>query len=301
MPLAAATPDAPVHFAWLTPFVVLLACVALMPLVRRHWWERYYPAVSVGLGLVAAAYDLFVRRDAGPWLHGMQDYASFVALLGALYVVSGGIVIGVNRRATPAANCVLLLIGAIAANVFGTTGASMLLIRPYLKMNRGRVQPYHVVFFIFVVANVGGSLTPIGDPPLFLGYLRGVPFWWVLERARGAWVLAVGVLLGLFFVIDSRAGGKAVAPDGAGGADDARDPGPGVSLLGAHNFLFIRLILFAVFRDGWFDLLGEARREGVTLPLLGRMVVSRELLLLAAAAGSRLLTPPAIYARTEFT
>src|SRR5688572_20778343 len=150
MPLAAAAQPGPVHPAWATPFVLLLACVALAPLVRRHWWDRHYGKVAVGLGLVAAGYYLFVRRDPGPWLHGMQDYASFVALLGALYVVSGGIVIGVNRPATPAANCVLLLIGAVVANVFGTTGASMLLIRPYLRMNRGRTRPYHVVFFIFV-------------------------------------------------------------------------------------------------------------------------------------------------------
>ena len=301
MPLAAAAPAGPVHPAWAAPFILLLACVALAPLVNRHWWERYYPAVAVGLGAVAAGYYLLVRRDAGPWLHGMQDYVSFVILLGALYVVSGGIVIGVNRRATPAANCALLLIGALAANVFGTTGASMLLIRPYLRMNRGRVAPYHVVFFIFVVANVGGSLTPIGDPPLFLGYLHGVPFWWVLENAQKAWLLAVGVLIGLFFVIDSRQHGRHERHSPIGRGTDPRDLGPAVSLVGAHNFLFISLILFAVFRDGFFEHLRQARLDGMSLPLLGRMAISREPLMLLAAAGSLLLTRRPVYQANEFS
>src|SRR5688572_25421177 len=169
-------PPVPVHadvsLLWVIPFIALLAAIALMPFIHRHWWERNYPYVSFALALLVAAYYFFVRRQPAPWLHEMREYVSFIILLGALYVISGGISIRINRRATPAANAALLLIGAIIANIFGTTGAAMLLIRPYLRMNRGHIKPYHVVFFIFVVANCGGALTPIGDPPLFLGYLK---------------------------------------------------------------------------------------------------------------------------------
>src|SRR5207249_7508571 len=116
--------------------------------------------------------------------------------------ISGGIVIKVTRKATPTVNCILLLTGAVIANLFGTTGAAMLLIRPYLRMNRRHLRPYHVVFFIFIVANVGGCLTPIGDPPLFLGYLMGVPFWWVTAHCWQIWIVGVGMLLTMFLALD---------------------------------------------------------------------------------------------------
>ena len=114
-------------------------------------------------------------------LHTAHEYISFIVLVGSLFVVSGGIHIGVKGEATPFANVIFLLAGAIVANVLGTTGAAMLLIRPWIRMNKYRVTAHHIVFFIFIVANVGGCLTPIGDPPLFLGYLQGVPFWWVAK------------------------------------------------------------------------------------------------------------------------
>ncbi len=125
-------------------------------------------------------------------------------MIGALYIVSGGIHISTKDLTNPKENVLLLLVGAILANLLGTTGASMLLIRPWIKMNKARIQPYHIVFFIFIVSNVGGSLTPIGDPPLFLGYLKGIPFWWITPRAFPIWLTAIGLLLLIFYFIDRK-------------------------------------------------------------------------------------------------
>jgi Na+/H+ antiporter NhaD/arsenite permease-like protein len=287
-PVVAPHGSADVPLVWSLPFVLLLAGIALMPFVARHWWERHYPKVSVAFALLVAVYYFGVRHAPGPWLKEMREYASFIVLLGALYVISGGIAIRATRRATPAANAALLLLGAVLANVFGTTGAAMLLIRPYLRMNRGRVRPYHVVFFIFVVANVGGSLTPIGDPPLFLGYLKGVPFWWVLENMVGPWAMAVGVLVAVFTVIDwrewRRNAAGAVAEEAAAGRVE-----PEATVGGLHNFLFIGVVLFAVFRPSVFEV------------GLGGVWLSREVLMVGAAAASYRLTRPAVRAANEFT
>src|SRR5467141_608588 len=126
--------------------------------------------------------------------HTAAEYVSFIALIGSLFVVSGGIHINVKGEATPMVNVVFLLIGAPAANVLGTTGASMLLFRPCLIMNKYSLTAHHVVFFMFIVSNVGGSLTPVGDPPLFLGYLKGVPFWWVAQECWVIWIAGLGIL-----------------------------------------------------------------------------------------------------------
>jgi Na+/H+ antiporter NhaD/arsenite permease-like protein len=153
--------------------------------------------------LITACYYFFGLGETTPLVHAAEEYISFMALVGSLFVISGGINIRVKGEATPLVNTVFLLIGAVLANVIGTTGASMLMIRPWIKMNKYRITGFHVVFFIFVISNVGGALTPIGDPPLFLGFLRGVPFWWVLEHCWQAWLLAVGLLLAVFYAMDS--------------------------------------------------------------------------------------------------
>src|SRR5437867_6558246 len=138
-------------------------------------------------------------------LTSMIEYVGFMALIGSLFVIAGGIHINMSGRSTPAVNTGLLALGAILANLIGTTGASMLLIRPFLRINKYRVAPYHVVFFIFIVSNTGGALTPIGDPPLFLGYLKGVPFFWLLTKPNVllAWLLTIGALLLVFFIMDT--------------------------------------------------------------------------------------------------
>jgi Na+/H+ antiporter NhaD/arsenite permease-like protein len=185
----------------LAPFALLLACIALGPIVFPRVWHKYYPHISIALGAISAGWFLLNGKPT-PMLHALEEYIGFIALIGALYVVSGGIHIGVKGEATPLVNCVFLLIGAVLANVIGTTGASMLLIRPWIRMNKYRITAFHIVFFIFIISNVGGCLTPIGDPPLFMGYLKGIPFWWVLEHCWRGWAFAVVALIGVFYFYD---------------------------------------------------------------------------------------------------
>lgn len=224
----------------------------------------------------------------------MEEYISFIVLLSSLFIISGGIVIRVNRKASPLANATLLLIGAIVANIFGTTGASMLLIRPFLRMNRGHLKPYHVVFFIFIVSNCGGLLTPIGDPPLFLGYLEGIPFRWTLDHLWVLWSFVIAALLATFFVIDTidHAGQARAAAD---------DEGPQVHILGIQNFVFISAVLFAVFRPGFFDLIERFSTQGFSFPDALSVLASREVLMVAAALASRRATSPKIYHHNEFS
>lgn len=203
-PLAAAETPAGVPPLWLvTPFALLLLCIALMPVLLPHFWHRWYPAVAVALGLFTAGFYIFDRGDVASLIHVGFEYLSFIALLTCLYVCSGGIVIGLGGKGKPWSNTLLLLVGGLIANLVGTTGASMLLIRPFLRANRGRLRPYHVVFFIFIVSNVGGALTPIGDPPLLLGFLRGIEFFRFFELNFLPWLLAMSLLLVLFFWFDS--------------------------------------------------------------------------------------------------
>ena len=201
--LAAAVGQEP-HPAMIVPFALMLLAIALMPFIHQHWWERHYPKVAMTLGAVTSLYYVFVLGNSGRMLHVGYEYVSFIALVGSLFVVSGGIHIDVKGEAKPWVNCLLLFVGAVLANVIGTTGASMLLIRPWIRMNKYRITGFHIVFFIFIISNVGGCLTPIGDPPLFLGYLKGVPFWWVLEKCWAAWAITVGGLIAIFYFLDRR-------------------------------------------------------------------------------------------------
>ncbi len=165
--------------------------------------EKNYHLASLALAATVAAWYLGkVAGGGGELLHTLGEYCSFIALVGSLFVVAGGIHLRVKGEATPLANIVFLAIGAVVANLIGTTGASMVLIRPWIRMNKIRMSAYHVVFFIFIVSNVGGALTPIGDPPLFLGYLRGVPFFWLLDHVVEQWLFTVGALLAVFYAFD---------------------------------------------------------------------------------------------------
>jgi Na+/H+ antiporter NhaD/arsenite permease-like protein len=185
------------------PFALMLVAIAVLPLFASRFWEhnRNKVIVSAVLGAPIAAWTAML--DGQALLHAANEYVAFILLLGALFVISGGIVVRGTLAGTPGLNASLLAIGAVLASLIGTTGASMLLIRPLLRANSVRNRKAHVfVFFIFVVANGGGLLTPMGDPPLFLGFLRGVPFTWTL-RLFPAWLLANGALLILFYIIDS--------------------------------------------------------------------------------------------------
>jgi len=194
--------------AWAAgPFALLLAAVALLPLVAGRWWHRNRNK-GVVAGAVAGAVALFLLTQPGgtaALLHGLEEYASFIVLLTALYVIAGGIVLAGDLPARPRTNTLFLAGGAVLANVIGTTGASMVLIHPVLRTNSARENTRHVpVFFIFVVSNCGGLLTPLGDPPLFLGFLRGVDFFWT-ARLWPQWLLVNGLVLAVFYVWDRRA------------------------------------------------------------------------------------------------
>jgi len=229
------------HPAMVAPFVILLLAIAFMPFIHKHHWENHYPKVAIGLGLITIGYYIGVLHNGPRILMSMIEYAGFIALIGSLYVIAGGIHINMSGRSTPAVNTVLLALGVILANFIGTTGASVLLIRPYLRINKYRVRAYHVVFFIFLVSNIGGALTPIGDPPLFLGYLKGIPFFWLLSTPQyiGAWLLCVGALLALFFLVDFRSFRKH-RPEAAQATEDRFE------LEGSHNFIWLFIIIALV-------------------------------------------------------
>jgi Na+/H+ antiporter NhaD/arsenite permease-like protein len=225
------------------PFVVLLACIALAPLFFADWWERSYPKVSFGLGALVLLYYALLLREPQRITETAREYFQFIVLIGSLFTVSGGIQVNVGGRCTPLANSAFLLIGALLANLIGTTGASMLLIRPWLRMNRIRLSGHHVVFFIFIVSNVGGLLTPIGDPPLYLGYLKGIPFWWVGVRAWPIWAIGVGSLLTMFYLVDLRSfrGRPRGVPDDFATAPEQWQ------FQGLGNIVFLALLIGASF------------------------------------------------------
>jgi Na+/H+ antiporter NhaD/arsenite permease-like protein len=263
------------HPLVILPFVLMLLSIALMPFISKHHWERHYPKVSVGLGAITTIYYTFVLKNPGRMLHVAHEYVSFITLIGALFVVAGGIHIDVKGEAQPRINCLFLFVGAILANLIGTTGASILLIRPWMRMNKYRITEFHIVFFIFIVSNVGGCLTPIGDLPLFLGYLRGVPFWWVLKKCWFAWAIAVGGLLVVFYVLDRRNFLRAPQPV------RILETGNKIwKVEGWHNVGFLALILAVVF--------------------IKKPAGLREALMIAAAVGSWFATPKRIHEANAF-
>lgn len=227
---------------WLViPFVLLLLMIATGPLFYHRFWEHNYPRVSLGLASFVAVYYGFMMDHGWHVLeHTLEEYLSFIALVSSLFVVSGGILIRIERRGTPLVNGMLLAFGAVLANLIGTTGASMLLIRPFMRMNAGRLKPFHVVFFIFIVSNIGGGLTPIGDPPLFLGFLKGVPFFWVISKVWLPWLLTVICLVSVFMLLDARA-------EKSEGAEKSAERG--ISIIGKTNFVYLGIIIVSVFLD----------------------------------------------------
>ena len=253
------------------PFAGLLLAIALFPLLAPRFWHH-----NAKKGLVAGLFSLpvlaffFYHREFGPLGHAIVEYLSFIAVLGSLFVVSGGIVVRGDLWPKPATNTFILALGAILANLIGTTGASMLLIRPILNANRRRRHVYHIpIFFIFLVSNVGGMLTPLGDPPLFLGYLRGVPFIWTFKLFP-VWGLAVGFLLALFFLWDKICFAKERHPESL---EAIPEIGP-LQLHGKINFWFLAGIIGAVFLPTpWRELgmLGMALASWFFTPRLFRV------------------------------
>ncbi|WP_045687418.1 sodium:proton antiporter [Hymenobacter sp. AT01-02] len=242
--LSAAAPAWP----WLLPFFGLLTLIATGPLLFPKLWEKHYATVAVGLGLLVLGYYGIVRRDWHTAVETLAEYFSFVALLTALFVVGSTMYLNINRQGTPARNVLLLGIGSALASLIGTTGASLLLIRPFIRLNDSRIRPYHIVFFIFTVSNAGGLLTPLGDPPLFIGYLRGVPFFWTTWHLLAPWLLGTGLLLLLFWLKDRRN----PYPAPLSGNEQRRalqGPLPLYDLNGHYNLLWLLVVLAAVFLD----------------------------------------------------
>jgi Na+/H+ antiporter NhaD/arsenite permease-like protein len=185
------------------PFVALLAAIALGPLLAPHWWEPNRNKLLVGVGLGLPVLALYLHRQPSALVHVAEEYVAFILLLAGLYTIAGGIRLTGDLEATPLTNTGFLAVGALLASFTSTTGASMLLIRPLLQTNRERRHVRHtVIFFVFLVSNIGGMLTPLGDPPLLLGYLQGVPFSWTF-RLWPIWLAMVGALLLAYFVWDS--------------------------------------------------------------------------------------------------
>lgn len=225
------------------PFIALLLCIAILPLVAGHWWEHNSNkaivaalwAIPIGLYIATVDYHLLI--------HTAHEYFSFIVLLGALFTISGGIYITGNLTGRPLTNLTFLIIGSILANFIGTTGASMVLIRPLLRANSDRKHKQHIfIFFIFIVSNCGGMLTPLGDPPLFLGFLRGVEFFWTLKLFP-QWALVNILVMATFMGFEMRAFAKE-RPEDIQADLEVVIP---VGISGRVNILFLLGVLGAVF------------------------------------------------------
>ncbi len=259
--------DLPSAFS-VIPFVILLAMIATGPLFYEHFWHHHYPKIAVALAAIVVGYYIFLLHNTHGPVHAFFEYFQFIALLSSLYIAAGGIMINVDKKGTALTNVVLLFTGAVISNIIGTTGASMLLIRPYIRLNRSRIQPYHVVFFVFLVSNIGGCLTPVGDPPLFLGFLKGVPFIWTLVHNFPAWLFAVLAFCAMFYLYDIR--NKSVNPLFA---DDDGSHTNKITVRGARNFIWLAVVVGAIFLDpmkiSWLPGLIEVPGQGFVVAAMG--------------------------------
>jgi len=239
--LVVASPNWPI----MVPFVILLVAIALAPLIAQHHWERHYHKLCVALAGIVCLYHLFVVKQSARVVHAGIDYATFMVVVGSFFVVAGGIHLRVKSPSGAMRNTLFLFVGALLGNLVGTIGASMLLIRPWIAMNKGRVAPMHIAFFVFLVSNIGGALLPVG-PPLILGFLKGVPFGWTLQNCWRQWLITVAIVLAIFFVLDLinlRARKRAIHESEI----------TQWRCEGARNFLFLFALLAALIavRAGW--------------------------------------------------
>lgn len=283
---------------WGLPFAGMLLSIAFFPLLAPSFWHAHF-------GKVAAAWSALFLLPFAFW-HGVHaglqvlvhaflaEYLPFIALLAALYTVAGGICLHGRLRASPGVNVLVLGVGALLASVMGTTGAAMLLIRPLLHANEGRRSAVHVVvFFIFIVANAGGALTPLGDPPLFLGFLQGVGFFWTTRHLVLPTVLTCGLLLGLFYCIDRRH----MRRDRDFSERIGRCDAPRLWVEGKANFILLLAVIAAVLVSGVWH-------PGIEFSVLGTSVqlqdLMREIALFLILAASLRITPPGARAGNEF-
>ena len=291
---------AELSLVWGLPFALILLSIATGPLLFAHTWHHHFGKITAGwtlLFLIPFTLVFGFSESVHLIAHAMVgEYIPFILLLLALYTISGGILVWGNLHGSPKLNTALLAIGTLLAPIMGTTGAAMLMIRPLLKANDNRKHNVHVViFFIFLVANIGGGLTPLGDPPLFLGFLKGVDFLWTVEHMLAPVLISTIVLLTIFYIIDSRYFAKE-------GELLPRDPSPdseeGIKLFGKWNFVLLLCVIGAVLLSGmWkpqhpgFDILGT----NYPLPNL-----VRDAILLVLTVVSLIITPKPVRAGNEF-
>jgi Na+/H+ antiporter NhaD/arsenite permease-like protein len=283
----------------IAPFLGLLLSIAFMPLIAPKFWHRHYGKVVIGWALLALAptiasqgWDVAFRE----LLHvTLLDYVPFVILLASLYTITGGIRIGGRLAGTPGANTATLAIGTVLAGFMGTTGASMLLVRPILQANEHRRHKAHVfIFLIFLVANIGGALSPLGDPPLFLGFLRGVDFFWPTMHLFLPTVLVAGVLLACFYVLDL----VLFRRETVGHAEREVSGGEGqLTARGLINFVFLGGVILAVMMSGRVDLLPAVELAGFHVDLDGAL---RDVILIGLCIASLRFTEPGVRAGNGF-
>jgi Na+/H+ antiporter NhaD/arsenite permease-like protein len=286
--LAAELPGAALGPVWALPFLGILLSIALFPLLAPHAWEHHQGKIAALWGLLvlvpmAVVFGPHAALDA--LTHTvLLEYVPFLLLLLALFTAAGGIVVRGNIHGSPGSNTLLLAIGMGLASLIGTTGASMVMIRPVLRANDDRTYNLHVVvFFIFLVSNIGGSLTPLGDPPLFLGFLRGVDFFWTTRHLIGETLFAGSLVLAAFFALDSwiyRREGR-VRPDPT--------PDNPVRVIGTVNLLLILVIVAAILMSATVDF-GSITVLGTHVELAN---AARDLVMVAVTLASLALTPKA--------
>lgn len=296
--LAADIDGSALRLWWGIPFAGILLSIAIIPLLAPIFWHHHFGKVAAAWGL------LFLVPFAvvfGPGMAGVSlvhallaEYLPFVILLTALFTVAGGIYIRGNLHGSPALNTSILAIGAVLASFMGTTGASMLLIRPLIRANDNRVHKAHVVvFFIFIVSNIGGSLTPLGDPPLFLGFLKGVDFFWTLKHVFPETLFLLCVLLALFYALDSwfYRHREEVLP---------RDPTPdtrGIGFEGKINFGLLGMVIALVLLSGFWKSSVVFNIAGTDVGLPG---IVRDVGLIIVTGVSLWLTPKAVHDNNQF-
>jgi Na+/H+ antiporter NhaD/arsenite permease-like protein len=284
--------------AWGVPFAGMLLSIAILPLATPQLWHQHFGKITAAWALaflVPFGMNFGTRAAAESFLHTLlSEYLPFIILLTALFTAAGGIYIRGNLRGSPALNVGLMAIGSVLASFMGTTGASVLMIRPLLRANENRKSAAHVVvFFIFIVSNAAGSLTPLGDPPLFLGFLRGVTFFWTVGHLLHETLFLVGALMLIFYVVDSwhyrREGIVRVDPT----PDTAR-----LGLDGAVNFLPLLAVMGLVLLSGTWD-------PGIEFDVMGTEVglpqIVRDGLLIVVTLVSLAITPRGVRAANEFS
>ncbi|CAG9181327.1 sodium:proton antiporter [Cupriavidus respiraculi] len=285
---------------WAMPFAGTLLSIALFPLLAPRFWHHHFGKITAVWGLlflVPFAVTFGTHAAAANAIHALLgEYIPFIALIAALYVVAGGICVRGNLHGTPALNTGILALGTVFASLMGTTGAAMLLIRPLLRANDNRQHVAHVVvFFIFLVANAGGSLTPLGDPPLFLGFLKGVDFFWTMQNIYLETLFLCVSLLVIFYFLDRHyfLNKEEQLPP----ALDPTPDSPGIRIEGKVNFLLLLAVVCLVLMSGlWkpgivFDIMGTE---------VGLQAVVRDVALVAVALLSLLITPTSARAGNEF-